>query len=40
MAQAIAKTEGYSPQTDSGTPLLKTTPTELIKYGKVELMTT
>ena len=33
---AVAKTTGFSLKTDSGAPLLRTTPTQLIEHGEVE----
>lgn len=37
---AIVKTIGYSPNTDNKVPLLKTTPTQLIKHGAVRKVPT
>lgn len=36
--QAVSKTIGCSPPTDSKVPLLKTTPTQLIEHGETELV--
>lgn len=38
--QAVGKTLGCSPQTDSKSPLLKTTPTQLIEHGELGLAST
>lgn len=35
--QAVAKTMLYSPQTEGKCTLMKTTPTQLIEHGEVEL---
>lgn len=38
ITQDIAKALGCSPQTDAKALLLKTTPTQLIKHGELELI--
>lgn len=38
--QTVAKTPSCSPQTDREAPLLKTTATQLIKHGEIQLAPT